>query len=375
MEHKALSEYEDTLYGCRFCPMCKPASEVGSLTQLESHSTRGRALQLWRVVKDLAEFTPRDAQLIYQSTLDSISQAWCINHYPVAEYLAAARRDLVGKGLVPQAVKSVLEKDRAAESCPKAETVVLAGEIQQLGDLSAADPLLKLLAVCGMKAEIFPAPSGAVAYALGDVEAAGRQAAQVVEELKTAGVRQVVADGPQTLYALKILYPLLGADLPKGLVVSSPAELVEPLVEKNKISGKLKSDQKIFFHDSRSACFLADELATDEVIQPEFSDREEYSGSGEVYEKSRQILDKLGVKRISSVWSKALSKSSGADDGLMFTYPELAAGLAEMRLDHIRSLGATAIVTDSWLDAAHLRQACPDEADLRVFWFPEILKS
>ena len=376
MEQKTLSEYEQVLYGCRFCPMCKPAAEVGSLTQLESHSTRGRALMLWRVAKNLAEFSPRDAELLYQSTLDSISQAWCINHYPVAEYLAAARRELVAKGLVPAAVKEILLKKLRAESCPQRETVLLAGELSELEDKSAADPAVKLLEKCGERVEVFYTPTGALAYALGDIETAGGQAAEIAKVLEQAGVKRVVADGPQTMYALKVLYPLLGVSLPDKLVVVSLAELVEPGLGKTKIASVLKSDQKVFFQDSRSACFLAEELASDEAIQPALCDSEEHSGSGEIYELPRRILENLGVQRVSSVWSRSLSKSTGTDDGLWLTYPVLAAGLARMRLEHIQSLGVDVVVTDSVLDAVHLRQTQTGSAeDLQVYWLPELFRN
>ena len=374
MEQKPLSEYEQVLYGCRFCPMCKPAAEVGNLTQLESHSTRGRALLLWRAAKDLEAFSPRDAELLYQSTLDSISQAWCINHYPVAEYVAAARRELFSQGLIPEVVEDVLRRNNRVDACPKAETVLLAGEISQLDDLSAADPALKLLEACGEQAKAFMSPSGSLAYALGDIQTAEEQARRATEALQKAGVKRVVADGSQTLFALKVLYPLLGIPLPDRFEVVDLAELVEPIAAQNKLEAELNGDQAVFFHDSRSACFLAEELATDEVIQPARFDSEEYSGYGEVYARPRRILDALGVRRVSSVWSKSLSRSTGTDDGLWLTYPELASGLAEMRLDHIRSLGAEVIVTESVLDAVHLRRI-QASGELRILWFPEVFRT
>jgi len=375
MEQKTLSEYEQVLYGCRFCPMCKPAAEVGNLTQLESHSTRGRALLLWRAAKGLAAFSPRDAELLYQSTLDSISQAWCISHYPVGEYVAAARRELVSQRLIPAAVENVLGRNNRADACPKGETVLLAGEIAQLDDLSAADPALKLLEACGVTAKAYMSPTGALAYTLGDIESAEQQARSVCEALQAAGAKRVVADGPQSLFALKVLYPLLGIALPERLEVLGLADLVEPVVVKNKLTTVVNGDQTVFFHDSRSACFLADELASDEVIQPACFDSEEHSGYGEVYARPRRVLDALGVRRVSSVWSKSLSRSTGADDGLWLTYPELASGLAEMRLDHIRSLGAGAIVTDSVLDAVHLQRVQGSEGELRILWFPEVFRA
>jgi len=285
----------------------------------------------------------------------------------------------VAKGLVPSAVKEILLKKLRAESCPQGETVLLAGELSELGELgdkSAADPAVKLLEKCGERVEVFYTPTGTLAYALGDIETAREQATGVARALEQAGVRRVVADGPQTMYAIKVLYPLLGVSLPGKLVLVSLAGLVEPALGKAKIASKLNSDQKVFFHDSRSACFLAEGLASDEVIQPAFCDREEHSGSGEVYEQPRRILEKLGLRRVSSVWSRSLSKSTGTDDGLWLTYPVLAAGLARMRLEHIQSLGADVVVTDSVLDAVHLRQTQTGSAeDLQVYWLPELFRN
>jgi len=77
-------------------------------------------------------------------------------------------------------------------------------------------------------------------------------------------------------------------------------------------------------------------------------------GEGAVYEAPRHLLDALGVQRVFGTWTRALAKTSGADDGLWLTYPDLAAGLAVQRLDYAESLGATILVTDSPLAAAYL---------------------
>ncbi|RKY01203.1 MAG: hypothetical protein DRP54_04095, partial [Spirochaetes bacterium] len=67
---RTLEEYRKYLYGCRFCPMCKPASDVANVTFLESHTTRARAMMLWRILNGYSDFSERDVELLYQSTLD-----------------------------------------------------------------------------------------------------------------------------------------------------------------------------------------------------------------------------------------------------------------------------------------------------------------
>ncbi|MCI0477706.1 MAG: hypothetical protein L0Y55_15795, partial [Anaerolineales bacterium] len=113
---KDLREYKDTRYGCRFCTMCKPAAEVANLTQLESHTTRARALILWRIAADIAKWQPRDIELLYQSTLDSISQAWCVVDYPVSEHVLAARAEVHAAGHAPQEVRQTLTRFTVARS-------------------------------------------------------------------------------------------------------------------------------------------------------------------------------------------------------------------------------------------------------------------
>ncbi len=70
-------------------------------------------MMLWRVVNGMAEFSARDAEIIFQSTLDSISQAWCVRHYPVSKYVIAARHAILEKGLEPDTVKQALNRQTA----------------------------------------------------------------------------------------------------------------------------------------------------------------------------------------------------------------------------------------------------------------------
>jgi hypothetical protein len=79
--------------------MCKPAAEVANLTQLESHTTRARTMMLWRIAEGLIEWTPCEVALVYESTLDSISEAFDVFHYPVSQYMLAARADIWEAGL------------------------------------------------------------------------------------------------------------------------------------------------------------------------------------------------------------------------------------------------------------------------------------
>ena len=101
-----IEQFEKNLFGCRFCPMCKPYGEVGEIKKDEPHSTRVRGLLLWKILKGYDNYNEDVARIIYDSTLDTVSQAWCVNHYPVAEIVLSARADIYDAGLAPDAVKN-----------------------------------------------------------------------------------------------------------------------------------------------------------------------------------------------------------------------------------------------------------------------------
>ena len=113
-------------------------------------------------------------------------------------------------------------------------------------------------------------------------------------------------------------------------------------------------------------------MAGDAAILPEFTGPEEVLGKGEVYDAPRAVVDALGMQRVASGWSRSLSRSCGADDGLWLTYPKLAEGLARREIRAALGLGAEAIVTDSLLCARYLSEAAgAEDSPIDVLWLPE----
>lgn len=369
-----IGDYERYLQGCRFCPMCKPAAEVAGVTMMESHTTRARAMMLWRIAHGHAEWRSRDVELLYQSTLDSISQAWCVNHFPVSAYHLAARREVVAKGLAPEPVRQALarssKKIAAAATVPRGATVLVGGEAAELGDAAAAEPARALLASLGVDALAVVASTGALAYTLGDEERARGELAGLAAALRGAGL--LIADGPETLLALRVLAgELLGS--PFEAKVASLSELLAGRA--GALEAALPRDAPVFVHDSRAAAALAEALADDQAIQPGFRGPEETLGRGRVYEAPRELLDALGLRRTFSLWSRSLARSCGSDDGLWLTYPRLAEALARRRLAEARAGGAEVLVTDSLLAARWMGRFCGEaEEKTAVRWLPEIVR-
>lgn len=361
-----LQEHQDALHGCRFCPMCKPAGEVANLTLLESHSTRARAMMLWRLMDEEAVPSRRQIEILYQSTLDSISQAWCVSHYAVSEYVAAARAEVYKAGLAPEPVYAALSKMAPAPAQLRSSVILLGGEAAEAGDEQALDLGARLLREAYPEVEAVSILSGALAYSLGAREIAWRQGEEVADYVRRSGANTVVADGPQTLWALQRMYPRLGIAWPSNARVTSLPEQLGALALPS------HAGRRGFFHDSRSACLLADSWPSGRVIQPGYRGPEQELGQGEVFEAPRRILDSMGMTRPFTVWSRCLARTSGADDGLWQTYPDLAEGLAKQRLSQIKRLNVDLIVTDSLLSARLLARYA-GEVDIPVAWLPEIL--
>jgi Fe-S oxidoreductase len=372
LEHKTsyLSQYRKELYELRFSPMCKPAAEIASVTKLESHSTRSRVLLMWRIVSGLCEWAPREVELIYQSTLDSISEAFDLFKYPVSELMLAARADVWELGLAPNVVRYAAEKESQLTqpiTHPSNQTVVLAGEISQLNDSRQLSSILSALRKHGIDAEPLVVPTGASAYALGARQIASEQAKSVVDALIRGNVKVVVTDGPETAWALRKIYPRLGLSLPETTKVTMLSEVLAAVpVRAETTLGK------VFVHDSRAACLVADRMASHLAILPGYRENEAEFGLGEVYEAPRRLIDQLGAERLFTTWTRSLAKSCGSDDGLWLTYPNLAAELAEARLREVDRLGADLLITDSPLAAAFLRQHRGQHRVKTVF-LPEIL--
>lgn len=372
VEHEHLAQFREALDGCRFCPMCKPANEVANLVRAESHSTRSRAMILWRVLRGISAWTPRIVELLYQSTLDDISEAWCVSHYPVSAYVLAARADAYQAGMAPPTVVKALRRETQERTPKTCETLLLASEVAETSDPELAQAALRALAATGTNADVAILPSGALAYCLGDRTLAREQANRVATTIASTGATTVIADGPQTAWLLTRIFPALDVQLPNRVLVATLADRLADMIPSD-VEHRFEGSTA-FVHDSRSAFLTSDRPPHPRAIQPGGSSDEVDFGIGAVYDSPRAIVDALGFARAAGTWTRGLSRSTGADAGLWLTYPGLASRLAREKLDSARSASASHLVTSSILDAVHLRSARRDD-DPTVVWLPELIAS
>lgn len=131
-----IAAHRAALAALRFCPMMTPAAEVASVTFREAHATRSRAVALWRIAAGVAPWTARDAALLYESTLDSISEAFDVYHAPISLMMLDARADAFDAGLAPDCVIAALNGEPDIVEAPPstARRIFLASEAARAGD-------------------------------------------------------------------------------------------------------------------------------------------------------------------------------------------------------------------------------------------------
>lgn len=360
-------EHKQALYELRFSTMCKPAAEVANLTQLESHSVRSRIMTMWRVSEGHLEWGEREVELLYESTLDSISEAFDVFHYPISQYMLDARADVWDLGLAPQNIKEVVEKVAGISigAPPKlsGDKLLIAGEISQLEDSTYRDVITNKL----KDVPIWNAQTGVLPYVLGARDVAHAQAQAIVKGIVDSGAKTIIADGPETAWGLLKIYTELGVEVPKGIGI----QLLSTYLLKNTQTGK-NAMGKTFVLDSRPACLIAEKMPNHLAIMPGYLADEAVFGEGEVFDAPRKMVDSFGAERVFGNWTRCLAKSCGADDGIWLTYPKLAEGLVRQQLDYAKNLGAEVIVSDSPLCADYLSKHTGED-DLPVYWLPELI--
>jgi hypothetical protein len=345
--------YEEYLLGCRFCPMCKPASDSLNATFLESHSTRAHAMIIWRVMNGIKDYSDKEVELLYRSNLDGVSEAFCVDHYPVSGFMLAAREDIVNAGKEPASVAAVLAREQVIKADPKREMVLFAEGV----DLDAEWAWLKAKELAGkINAGVVAGFNGYLPYVLGGREKAIQEARELAEAIIKTGVKTLVVPGPESYYTFTKLYEELGIELPVKVV-----PLMKLLFANRKAEGV--EGKKVFFHDVRVAYNLSASQPDEKVILPDFFGPEELLGTGEVYEFPREVLKKSGAELVFLVWSRGLANAMGNDEGVAVTYPDLAKKMTKRRLQQISQTGAELLVTDSLATVIYLESFCPDLVD------------
>ena len=95
-------ERAETIWACRYCPMCQHADRVARLVRKESYSPRGRGAILFALEKGLLSLDESVADIMYTTTNDGLLQEWCVGNYDHEELILDTRGPALRKGVGPE---------------------------------------------------------------------------------------------------------------------------------------------------------------------------------------------------------------------------------------------------------------------------------
>lgn len=338
-------EYEQYLLGCRFCPMCKPASDSLNATYLECHSTRAHAMIIWRAMNDITSYSEKEVELLYQSNLDGVSEAFCVDHYQTTGYMLAAREDIIEAGKAPAPVVELLNRQQSIKIKRSQDTLLFA-EGADLAYELAWDEAEKLANKVG--AGVIAGFSGYIPYVLGAKAKAIEEARAMAEAIHQTGAKRLIVTGPESYFTFSKMYKELGITLNIRVIMISQMMFSDA-------AALSVQNRKVFVHDARAAYYFCEDKPDEKVIMPDFFGPEELLGTGEIYELPRKALRAGGAELMFSVWSRAMANAMGNDEGVSLTYPALAKKMAQRRLKMIAQTGAEIVVTDSMATFVYLK--------------------
>jgi len=321
-------------------------------------------------MNNIQDYTSKDAELLYQSNLDSISEAFCVDHYPVSNYMLEARRQIVSSGKIPENVSKVFKRRQQIKTIENACGIaILSAEGIEYGYEEAFERVKRIAEKHCIG--VIHGFQGFTPYVLGNTQKAIEEAQDIIRAIVDSKIHTIIADGPDTWYCLTALYNEFGLNLPQNLKIIN---LTGYLYEKCSDTESEISGRKVFFHDARSAYYLCEVKPDEKIIMPDYSGPEELLGKGYVYEQPRTIIDSKNGIRLFSVWSRALSRSFGNDEGLALVYPNIAIKMAQRKIHELKSLSADYIIADSLATVIYMEKLGLHLSEkIKICWLPELL--
>jgi Fe-S oxidoreductase len=340
------AERLETIRACRDCPMCHMIDTVTQITGRESNTPRGRAMILWGLEKGLLSWESEGvAPILYQAFLDGLAREWCEGNYDNDELVIDGRKNLVEKGLAPAVVAdlaaviqnrgnpygvkeegvSALIKNAGGKISPAPEIAVFFGSAARTQRPQVVKSFIKILKSIRIPFEVLEGEtdSGFLSYQLGDFKTAGNQAKKVVDLLAKTRAKKLVVLSASDFRMLTLRYARFGAPLPGGMQALHVTEFLSQLQDEGKLIIQRKEKRTVTYHDP---CCLA---------------RSTY-----VLDPPRQLLKAIGGENfVEMEWSGKKAHSCGGCAGVPFTYPEISAKAARIRVEQALLTGAKVLAS------------------------------
>lgn len=350
-------ERDETVRACRFCPMCQIADRTAQLVRRESYTPRGRGAILAALEAGFLEWDETVADIMYTTLNDGLIQAWCVGNYDHEELILDARAQIFQKGLAPEGVAKYVERLRSSEgggsnpeeriskegvkTDPKADILLFCG--CETGETNNATLVAmgKLFNQAGVEFQALPAEPccGWPLYQLGDLDGAREFSTRIAEEIRASGASTVAVLDADCYRMLSTRTARFGGDL-KGIKIIPVTDLLADWIESGRIEITKTISDPVTYHDPCALARYCEDIDTPRKILTCILE-------GELKE-----MDTHGK----------LANCCGAGGMLTVHRPDLAQGVALLRLEEARSSGASFLVTGCPRCDAHFARAMDAKA-------------
>ncbi|HYO51160.1 MAG TPA: (Fe-S)-binding protein, partial [Chloroflexia bacterium] len=332
-----LKDYKPIYDGDRYCLMCRHVCPVERVTKREATSPHGWALLIASVDRGLVGWNEETVDTLYKCADCGLCQANCATDRPLPATIVAARAAVVNEGAMPPSVGEIEEKLRRWGN-PYGEVLedgadmqggrvdasirvgLFVGAATWLGRPQTVDAAQALLNAMGYGHALLSMGRSSVylPYTVGLWDVARTLAQQTLDEIKAAGVTQVITLSKEDAHAFKNVYPEIGVAVPEELQVVEFAAWLAAMVEQGDLRLEAKDLSGVVYHDPCHTPRLLETAAP-----------------------TRTLVEALtGGKAGELFWKERHAAPCGAIGGFEFTQVELAASLAQARIAEARAAGA-----------------------------------
>lgn len=342
---------------CRHSLMCRHVCPVGNLTRMETLTPHGWAQLVALERRGLSAWDAESVDALYKCADCGNCRTHCVYSNPLPEGIAAARAEVVARGLAPAIVyelAEILEKWENPFVPRRPERAGGTGEVALfVGDetFHMREPSLRaavsLLEAAGIEPVLVGRgrSSGFLATSLGLPSIGHDHALATLAELEATGARQLFVLSPGDHFTFTTVYPeRLGLRVPESVEVLELTTFLASRLE----SGRLRLRE-------------GSPLGAVAYVDPTHSVRVPERAAA-----PRRLLEALtGAAPLELFWRGERAYPCG-DLALQFTQPQLADALTQARLVDAVSVGADVVVTDGPSSLAHLeRHAAAHEVRVR----------
>ena len=330
---------------CTRCGFCLPNCPIYLVEKKESSTPRGRNAITRAVIEKRLEWSPETEKSIFSCLGCGACTAACFPKVQTRELVFRNRECLVGEGLYPKIADRVAQfldeshnitdddneergewrefmKDLPEHAFEKehAEVIFFVGCVSSFYPMAQKIPvnMARILEHAGVDFTILGGAEWCCGFPLigsGMPDKIKALMDHNLEEIKRIGAREIIFTCPSCYHTWKHLYQ-------PEVKLHHASQFLAGLIESRKIDLKPK-EIKVTYHDP---CDLG-------------------RNSG-IFEEPRKVLTSIpGLSLVELPHNRQLSMCCGGGGNLEMVNPELAAKVAQMKIDEIKATGADMVVS------------------------------